>query len=446
MPNDEKPPKVFISCSHDTPVHFDRVLKLSDTLREWGIDCHIDQYELAPADWVRWMERRIREADFVVIVCTETYRRFNGQEEAGKGLGVRHEGGVISAELYNRQTETAKFIPVVFSFIDAGHIPTQLQNTHRHLIDLEQVETDRGFENLYRQLTRQPRVVPKPLGKMRSLPPINRQDEFEEEKAESTPPPPRIVQPPKPKIVQPRHENFIERLGKGVELEMIAIPGGSFQMGSNERDNEKPIHRVTLSPFHIGKFQITQAQWQAVMGKNPSHFKGDNLPVESISWKDAFEFCLKLSERTGKEYRLPTEAEWEYACRAGSTTRYCFGDDDAMLEQYAWYSKNSGNKTHPVGEKLPNAGGLHDMHGNVWEWCQDWYDENYYKQSPEKKPQGPTSGEDRVLRGGSWNYLTNCRSACRSRNAPGHVSILIGVRLVWVATTSKPFARLLLKQ
>jgi hypothetical protein len=291
MPPDQTPPKVFISYSHDTPMHFDRVLKLSDTRREWGIDCHIDQYELAPADWVLWMERRIRESDFVVIVCTETYcRRFNGQEEPGKGLGVRHEGGVISAELYNRQSETAKFIPVIFSAQDAAHIPSTLQAAHRHVIDLDQLEADRGFENLYRQLTRQPRVVPRPLGKMRSLPPINRSEDFAEEEIGSSPPsriveppkkfsntplraaeaprkfsdtPHRIVEPPEPKIIQPppqpRQENFIERLGNGVELEMIAIRGGEFQMGSDDFENTKPIHRVTLSPFHIGKYQVTQA-------------------------------------------------------------------------------------------------------------------------------------------------------------------------------------------
>ncbi|MBP6824868.1 MAG: TIR domain-containing protein, partial [Acidobacteria bacterium] len=128
MPSEQNPPKVFISYSHDSQEHFDRILLLSDTLREWGIDCHIDQYELAPADWVRWMERRIRKADFVLIVCTATYRRrFDGEEEPGKGLGVRHEGGVISAELYNRQTETAKFIPVIFSLTDNAHIPSVMQ-------------------------------------------------------------------------------------------------------------------------------------------------------------------------------------------------------------------------------------------------------------------------------------------------------------------------------
>ncbi len=433
MPTEPNPPKVFISYSHDSQEHFDRILLLSDTLRDWGIDCHIDQYELAPADWVRWMESRIRKADFVLIVCTATYRRrFDGEEEPGKGLGVRHEGGVISAELYNRQTETAKFIPVVFSITDNAHIPSQLQNTQRHQLDLEKLETDRGFENLYRHLTGQPRVIAKPIGKMRSLPPINRREDYDEEEVTAAlspivqPPKPRIVEPPKPRII---HQNFTEDLGKGV------IPGGSFLMGSEDFDNTKPVHRVTLSPFHIGKFQVTQQQWQAVMGNNPSYFKGDNLPVEQISWEDAVSFCEKLSKQTGKIYRLPTEAEWEYACLAGSTGKYCFGDDEALLKDYAWYSENSGNKTHPVGEKLPNNWGLHDMHGNVWEWCQDWYDENYYaelsKQGEVVNPQGPATGGSRVLRGGSWGFnQVVARAVCRDYDRPADRYNYIGFRVL----------------
>jgi formylglycine-generating enzyme required for sulfatase activity len=441
MPPEQTPPKVFISYSHDTPAHFDRVLKLSDTLREWGIDCHIDQYELAPADWVRWMERRIRESDFVLIVCTETYcRRFNGQEEPGRGLGVRHEGGVISAELYNRQSETAKFIPVIFSAEDAAHIPTTLQAAHRHVIDLDQLETDRGFENLYRQLTHQPRVVPRPLGKLRSLPAINRQEDFDDKEIEDISNEviaELIAESSKPKAVQlPSDMNFIEDLGNGVKLIMMAIPGGSFLMGSEEYDNEKPIHQVTLSPFYIGKYQVTQAQWQAVMKNNPSLYKGDDLPVEHVSWEDATKFCQKLSEKTGREYRLPTEAEWEYACRAGSAGRYCFGDNNALLGKYAWYFKNA-DKTYAVGEKLANDWGLHDMHGNVWEWCQDWYDEDYYWESPEENPQGPSSGIYRVLRGSSFNHdKGQCRSVSRGKYTPETVYRYLGFRVVCIARVS----------
>ena len=139
-------------------------------------------------------------------------------------------------------------------------------------------------------------------------------------------------------------------------------------MGSDDYDTEKPIHKVNLKAFKIGKYPITQKQYQSVMRNNPSNFKGDNLPVEQVSWDDAVAFCKKLSEITGQKISLPSEAQWEYACRAGSTGKYCFGDDVNQLENYAWYNENSGSKTHPVGEKLANSWGLHDMHGNVWEW------------------------------------------------------------------------------
>ncbi len=204
-------------------------------------------------------------------------------------------------------------------------------------------------------------------------------------------------------------------LGQGIILELLRIPAGKFMMGSNERDNEKPIHEVTIQPFYLGKYPITQEQYQAVMGSNPSHFKGAKLPVEQVSWDDAVKFCEKLSQND-KKYRLPSEAEWEYACRAGTQTQYCFGDDESKLEDYAWYDENSGSTTHPVGEKKPNAFGLYDMHGNVWEWCSDRWHENY-----EKAPTDGSSWETgtvenyRALRGGSWyDYARNCRSGLRN--------------------------------
>jgi len=183
------------------------------------------------------------------------------------------------------------------------------------------------------------------------------------------------------------------------------IPAGSFMMGSNSSnadDDESTIHRVTISrPFYIGVYEVTQEQYESVMGINPSHFRGSNRPVESVSWNDAVEFCRRLSQMEGVTYRLPTEAEWEYACRANTTTDYYWGSDSA--ERYTWYGQNSGYQTHDVGQKRPNAWGLHDIAGNVWEWCSDWYDEDYYSRSPSRDPQGPSSGERRVLRGGSWS-------------------------------------------
>ncbi len=204
------------------------------------------------------------------------------------------------------------------------------------------------------------------------------------------------------------------------ELVMVKIPAGTFDMGSNSGDSdEKPIHEVTISKdFYMGMYEVTQAQWQAVMGSNPSRFSGDNHPVEQVSWNDCQTFIQKLNEMGYGTFRLPTEAEWEYACRAGTTTDYYW--ENGNIGDYAWYTSNSGSKTHEVGTKLPNEFGLFDMSGNVWEWCNDWYDSNYYANSPNNDPEGASSGSYRVLRGGSWYYVTwVCRSANRCGSVPG---------------------------
>ena len=228
-------------------------------------------------------------------------------------------------------------------------------------------------------------------------------------------------------------------LGKGVKLEMVLIPAGEFLMGSPDSDkvadsDEKPQHRVRITkPFYLGKYLVTQQQWEAVMGSNPSEFKGPKNPVEEVSWDDCQQYLDKLNKRQGNpasKFVLPTEAQWEYACRAGSKTRYCFGDDEKQLGEYAWYGANSGDKTHPVGEKKPNAWGLYDMHGNVWEWCQDWYDGGYYAKSPTDDPTGPATGSDRVDRGGSWfNPAWGCRSAGRNGYGPGFRDYFLGLRV-----------------
>ncbi len=224
-------------------------------------------------------------------------------------------------------------------------------------------------------------------------------------------------------------------LGGVVKLEMVLIPAGEFLMGSPDSDKdaqgwEKPQHRVRITkPFYLGKYLVTQEQWGAVMGSNPSRIKGPKNPVEMVSWEDCQEFLKRLNAKVGGgKFQLPTEAQWEYACRAGSTMRYCFGDDEKQLGEYAWYDKNSGSKTHPVGEKKPNAWGLYDMHGNVWEWCQDWSDAGYYAKSPTDDPTGPTGGSDRVFRGGSWNLPAwLCRSAYRLE--PGLRIRILGFRV-----------------
>jgi formylglycine-generating enzyme required for sulfatase activity len=205
-----------------------------------------------------------------------------------------------------------------------------------------------------------------------------------------------------------------------IDIELVNIPAGSFMMGDDDGcDNEKPAHRVTIKAFQMSKYPITQKQYRLVMGTNPSRFQGDeNCPVENVSWHDAVKFCEELSKRIGQKVKLPTEAQWEYACRAGSTGKHCFGDDVSKLGNYAWYDGNSGRKTHPVGEKLANSWGLHDMCGNVWEWCEDVWHENY-NGAPSDGSAWLTGGEQdrRALRGGSWSYNDYCcRSAIRFRS------------------------------
>ena len=212
-------------------------------------------------------------------------------------------------------------------------------------------------------------------------------------------------------------------------MAFVLIPPGNFTMGTTDSKRY-----VTLSKgFLLANAPVTQSQWKKVMGNNPSHFKenGNNCPVEKVSWADANQFINKLNEiEQTNTYCLPTEAQWEYACRAGSTTEYCFGDDEKMLKDYAWYDKNSGGKTQPVKQKEPNAWGLYDMHGNVWEWCEDFFYGDYPNE-PVTDPTGPSSGAFRVIRGGSWNDdPRNLRSAIRGHSSPGNRINNVGFRLL----------------
>ncbi len=215
--------------------------------------------------------------------------------------------------------------------------------------------------------------------------------------------------------------------------EMVVIPAGSFTMGSSDGDDdEEPLHRVNIQSFALGKFEVTQGQWKAVMGNNPSRFTecGDNCPVERVSWNDIQEYIQKLNQRSGKTYRLASEAEWEYAARAGSTGKWSFGDNQSQLGEYAWYSANSG-KTQRVGQKKPNAFGLYDMHGNVWEWVQDVLHDNY-SGAPTDGSAWMNGGDNsrRVLRGGSWSDIpAGLRSANRFWYSPESRIISIGFRL-----------------
>ena len=235
---------------------------------------------------------------------------------------------------------------------------------------------------------------------------------------------------------EPKAASSEKQITNSIGMKLTLIPSGEFTMGTTESDNVQspdfqiaPQHRVRITrPFYMGVYDVTQSEYERVMGNNPSMFTPSNysqkvggqdtsrFPVEQVSWKDVVEFCRKLSDMpkeraAARSYRLPTEAQWEYACRAGSKTRYCFGDDWRQLGEYAWYQNHTDSQPHPVGQKKPNAWGLYDMHGNVWQWCQDWYARGYYAESPTDDPNGPVTGSCHVFRGGSWNFPAgNCQS------------------------------------
>ena len=220
----------------------------------------------------------------------------------------------------------------------------------------------------------------------------------------------------------------------GIKYNMVWVDGGTFRMGATSEqgscipDDEKPVHSVTLSGYYIGKTEVTQALWKAVMGSNPSGFKGDDLPVELVSWNDCQEFIRKLNALTGQNFRLPTEAEWEFACRGGNNSRGYKYSGSNYIDNVAWYDGNSGHKTHPVATKSPNELGIYDMTGNVWEWCADWYGD--YSSGAQINPKGPYDGSIRVYRGGGWNYgVGGCRSSFRNYFNPTFRLDFLGLRL-----------------
>jgi len=247
----------------------------------------------------------------------------------------------------------------------------------------------------------------------------------------------------------------------GAEIEMVWIEPGTFMMGSPDtddmaQDREKPQHEVTITQgFYLGRYEITQAQWESVMGTRPwegqklgtgevYHREGPDYPAVYVSWNDIQILIKSLNRTEGSGvYRLPTEAEWEYACRAGTETLWSFGDDESRLGDYAWYYDNAlgaGEEyAHEVGTKLPNPWGLYDMHGNVEEWCQDWYDTSYYATLSTQDPTGPSTGSARVMRGGYFgSYARYVRSAFRDGGSPGFRGSLVGARLLRTGPAPEP--------
>ncbi len=235
-------------------------------------------------------------------------------------------------------------------------------------------------------------------------------------------------------FVSPQSPSLLPITANGVTCNMVYVEGGTFQMGASDNDSdacndEKPAHQVTLPSFYIGETEVTQELWQAVMGSNPSHFTGDNRPVENVSWNDCQDFVKKLNAATGKMFRLPTEAEWEFAARGGNKSKGFKFSGSNNLGDVAWYDGNSGSTTHDVKTKNPNELGLYDMSGNVWEWCSDWFAN--YNGSPQTNPQGLGSGQGRVYRGGGWgNYARSCRSSIRRSHYPDNGYNYLGLRLV----------------
>ncbi|MBR6310224.1 MAG: formylglycine-generating enzyme family protein [Paludibacteraceae bacterium] len=226
----------------------------------------------------------------------------------------------------------------------------------------------------------------------------------------------------------------------GVSFKMIKVEGGTFTMGATRKqgrdawDHEKPAHQVTLSDYYIGQTEVTQALWQAVMGDNPSDFKGDSRPVENVSWDDCQEFINRLNALTGKKFSLPTEAQWEYAARGGNKSRGYKYAGSNKPDEVAWYYGNSGEQSHDVATKQPNELGLYDMSGNVWEWCSDWY--GFYSSAPQTNPTGALPGSLRVHRGGCW-YIDAlaCQVFSRGFNAPDGRNECLGFRLSFLVKT-----------
>lgn len=226
-----------------------------------------------------------------------------------------------------------------------------------------------------------------------------------------------------------------------VSFKMVFVEGGTFMMGAMDKDeeakeNEKPTHSVSLNNFYIGETEVTQSLWMSVMGENPSNFPGTNKPVESISWEECKDFINTLNNLLSKDlngmlFRLPTEAEWEFAARGGNKSKGYFYSGSNIVGEVAWYVDNSDQQTHIVKQKAPNELGLYDMSGNVWEWCSDWYDAEYYSSSPSNNPKGPSSGTYRVIRGGSWGHYDRfCRFSYRGRESAENKGIRLGFRLI----------------
>jgi formylglycine-generating enzyme required for sulfatase activity len=384
------------------------------------------------------METSVRESSFVLLVCTPTFAQ---KADAGVG-GVGYEKAIVTGEIFAGEAQETKFVPLLREGDAKESLPSYLKS--RLFIDLrEDGYFEAKLEELLRHFYGEPLYPPPPLGtkpdwtKPKESPSVKKRTVSKPAKQSTA-----SVSAQKP----PLQKTIKNTIG----MEFVLIPAGNFMMGSKLSakevtqkyegetlwfKDEHPQHNVTITqPFYLQSTAVTQWQWEKVMVDNPSKFKdcGDDCPVERVSWDDAQEFKKKLNEIEGADkYRLPTEAEWEYACRAGTATEFFFGDDADKLGEYAWYDDNSEDVTHPVGQKKPNPWGLYDMNGNVLEWVEDdWHAK--YKGAPANGSAwvGKRRGAARVLRGGSWFlFARNCRAAIRGGSGPDDRNYDVGFRL-----------------
>ncbi len=410
--------RVFISYRHDTEAHDLSVRALADALRGHGVDAWIDQYDPhQPLTWEEWMVRQMEDAAYILVICTEKYKHTVRREgKVGEGLGVLQEFGQIREELNRAGGVNPKFLPVLLPGSTAEDIPTGLRGFNRYSVK-RFVREDKGYEALLRRIYQEPEVVAPSLGVK-----------------------PDFTAPVSSAPVLGAVPDLPPVAPKRAILEMVPIPAGSFMMGGNVYDNEQPIHRVELSGYSISKYPVrVQDYLEYSKGKKVAmppfpdfnkNWSKKEHPIVNVSWFDAKGYCGWLSEVTGEEYDLPTEAEWEYAARGGLKGKKYPWEGDFDVSKLCC-RRSEG--TCPVGSYAPNGYGLYDMVGNVWEWCLDSYDANYYNNSPEKNPLCNNSNGVRVLRGGSWSdgdpdYF---RCVYRSRYTPVNRNYLFGFRVVF---------------
>ncbi len=387
------PLRIFLChSSGDKP----EVRNLYQRLSSDGFDPWLDEEKLLPGqEWELEIAKAVQTSD-IIIVCLS-------HKAITKAGYVQKEIKSALDEAEKQSEGTIFLIPVKLEECD---VPERLQRWQ--WVNLFE---EKGYERLIRSLRLSTETT-----------------------TSGSNPKTNVIQ----RLEEVTHAKENETFINAKDMEFVLIQPGEFDMGSpvNEigrYEDEGPVHRVTISEaFYISKYEVTQKQWREVMGDNPSFFKSDDLPVENVSWNDVQKFIKKLNEKEStNKYRLPSEAEWEYTARAGSTTRYSFGDDDSELGKYAWFFNNSGSKTYPVGKKGVNPWGLYDVHGNVWEWVQDEWHDTYDGAPTDGSAWQDKKSALRVFRGGSWiAHARNCRSASRSRFAAGNRERHFGFRLL----------------